>query len=202
MAAKQICWTTSLSAAADEVFSLSTGEPIRTAEDFAARVESGRANLVARAEALLRLLHPILEHHRDIRERLDAGSRLPDKARADIQQQLGQLVYPGFLTATPTHWRPHLSRYLCAIAVRLDKLSAGHPKDAVHQGYVAAAAAPLQRWVDQWPADHPWPAAMIEYRWHLEEFRVSLFAQSLGTSVRVSGKRLEERWAAAQQAAG
>ncbi len=165
-------------------------------------MEAGRANLVASAEDLLRLVRPMLERYREIHDRLDAGSRLPDSARVDIQQQLGHLVYPGFLTATPPQWRPHLSRYLHAIVVRLDKLAAGHPKDAVHQSYVADAASPLACWVHQWPAERPWPTAMIDYRWHLEEFRVSLFAQSLGTSVRVSGKRLEERWAAARDAAG
>jgi ATP-dependent helicase HrpA len=190
-----------LRAAADDAFALAAGEPVRTGAAFAARLESGRAKLVASAEALLRLVYPMLERHREIRDRLDAGSRLPDNARVDIQQQLSQLVYPGFLTATPPQWRRHLSRYLRAIVVRLDKLATGHPKDAVHQGYVADAAAPLKCWVEQWPADRPWPTAMIEYRWHLEELRVSLFAQSLGTSVRVSGKRLEERWAAARDTA-
>ena len=146
-----------LRAAADDAFALGAGEPVRTRAAFAARLEAGRANLVASAEDLLRLMRPMLERYREIRDRLDAGSRLPDSARVDIQQQLGHLVYPGFLTATPPQWRPHLSRYLHAIAVRLDKLAAGHPKDAVHQGYVADAASPLACWVHQWPAERPWP---------------------------------------------
>jgi ATP-dependent helicase HrpA len=49
----------------------------------------------------------------------------------------------------------------------------------------------------QWRAARPegtWPAAIVEYRWLVEELRVSLFAQQLGTARSVSSKRLEQAW--------
>jgi ATP-dependent helicase HrpA len=56
------------------------------------------------------------------------------------------------------------------------------------------AVARLERWRASQPPGTPWPAAVVEYRWLLEEFRVSLFAQQLGTARPVSAKRLEQAW--------
>ena len=57
-----------------------------------------------------------------------------------------------------------------------------------------AAAARLAHWRASRPAGVPWPAGVVEYRWLLEELRVSLFAQQLGTVRSVSAKRLEQAW--------
>jgi ATP-dependent helicase HrpA len=64
---------------------------------------------------------------------------------------------------------------------------------------VRAASEPLERWRAAQPPDWPWPPAVADYRWLLEEFRVSLFAQALGTSQPVSAKRLEQAWARAEK---
>jgi ATP-dependent helicase HrpA len=64
---------------------------------------------------------------------------------------------------------------------------------------VAAALERLENWRASYPVGWPWPAAVVRYRWLLEEFRVSLFAQSLGTAEKVSARRLEEYW---REAAG
>ena len=57
-----------------------------------------------------------------------------------------------------------------------------------------AAAARLDHWRVSQPPGAPWPAGVVEYRWLLEELRVSLFAQQLGTARPVSAKRLEQAW--------
>ncbi|HEX5418422.1 MAG TPA: DUF3418 domain-containing protein, partial [Gammaproteobacteria bacterium] len=62
------------------------------------------------------------------------------------------------------------------------------------QAAVEQAAARLEAWRLRQPPDWPCPPAVVEYRWLLEELRVSLFAQTLGTRRPVSGKRLEEAW--------
>jgi ATP-dependent helicase HrpA len=59
---------------------------------------------------------------------------------------------------------------------------------------IRAAEARLTHWQASQPTGAPWPAAIVEYRWLLEEFRVSLFAQQLGTARSVSAKRLEQAW--------
>ena len=57
-----------------------------------------------------------------------------------------------------------------------------------------AAAARLEHWRAARPDGVPWPPAIVDYRWLLEELRVSLFAQQLGTVRSVSSKRLEQAW--------
>jgi ATP-dependent helicase HrpA len=114
------------------------------------------------------------------------------RVRDDVAAQLAALVTPMFLSATPPEWRKALPRYLKAARARWEKRGSRQESELAAQ--VAAAAAPLERWRAQWPADWPWPAAIVEYRWLVEELRVSLFAQSLGTSRPVSAKRLEQAW--------
>jgi len=79
-----------------------------------------------------------------------------------------------------------------AARARWDKR--GDRRDAELARQARDAAAPLERWRAEWPEDWPWPRAVVEYRWLLEELRVSLFAQQLGTSRPVSPKRLEQAW--------
>jgi ATP-dependent helicase HrpA len=203
-----------LCASADEAFALEP--PVRTAAAFAACLDGGRADLVPAAERLAGLLRDILPIYRTLAARLEVDERrnvgersavryrgeqsgaryagLPPRASDDIAAQLDGLVHPYFLRETPVEWRRELPRYLKAIGARLDKLSQRAPKDAEHQAIVERAAARLEAWRARQPPDWPWPAAVVEYRWLLEELRVSLFAQSLGTRRPVSAKRLEEAW--------
>src|SRR5690606_6601807 len=128
-----------ISAAADEAFDLDA--PVRTAAAFDLRLEQGRAEIVPAAERLIELARGVLAEHRILKRRLEReGARLPDAAVDDIAEQLDALVRPGFLRATPARWRTHLTRYLKAAGLRLDKRS---PKDAEHQAVVRDAARRL-----------------------------------------------------------
>jgi ATP-dependent helicase HrpA len=124
---------------------------------------------------------------------------VPERALDDIAEQLGALVRPYFLTRTPVEWRPHLPRYLTAIRARWRKLEQLHPKDAELMARVHEATRRLAQWSEGASAAWPWPAPIVRYRWMLEEFRVSLFAQALGTAVPVSQRRLEEAWQQARR---
>jgi ATP-dependent helicase HrpA len=179
-----------LCASADEAFALEP--PVRTAAAFAACLDGGRADLVPAAERLVALLREILSIYRTLASRLEGA--LPERALRDIGAQLDGLVHPYFLRETPVEWRRDVPRYLKAIGVRLDKLEQRAPKDAEHQSIVELAVTRLDAWRARQPPDWPWPAAVVEYRWLLEELRVSLFAQQLGTRRPVSAKRLEEAW--------
>jgi ATP-dependent helicase HrpA len=113
----------------------------------------------------------------------------------DIRDQLSRLAGPTCLSTTPWAWLRHCPRYFRAIRARLDALgSGGMAKD--RERYEEF----LPRWQGylQWIAQHgPQCEAdpeLIQYRWMLEEYRVSLFAQKLGTSIPVSPKRLEQQW--------
>jgi ATP-dependent helicase HrpA len=182
-----------VSAAADDAFELDV--PIRTSADFDARLERGRAELVPAAERLIALARGVLAEHRIVKRRLErAAAHLREEAVDDLAAQLDALVHPRFLQETPSRWRAHLPRYLKAVGLRLDRLAQRAPKDAEHQAAVHDAAKRLEGWRQRHPPGWPWPDAIVDYRWLLEELRVSLFAQGLGTSRPVSGKRLEEAW--------
>jgi len=103
----------------------------------------------------------------------------------DVASQVGRLVYPGFVTATPPRWRPRLPVFLEAAERRLEKLPRRLERDA---GAMKSVARWEQSWASVAAVGEPRAA---ELRWLLEEYRVSLFAQEMGTSVAVSDKRLE-----------
>ena len=119
--------------------------------------------------------------------------------REEIAAQLGELVTSRTLSSTPPEWRKHLPRYLRAARARWEKR--GQKQDSELAAQIRAAAVPLERWRTEWPDGWPWPAAVVEYRWLVEELRVSLFAQQLGTSRPVSPKRLDQAWRRALDAA-
>jgi ATP-dependent helicase HrpA len=113
----------------------------------------------------------------------------------DIYEQFGQLTPPGFLAATPWTWLHQYPRYFRAIPIRLDAIRGGAlARDREHceeirrcwQTYVQRAQGNKQLGLDD--------RELTKYRWMLEEYRVSLFAQRLGTALPVSAKRLEQQW--------
>jgi ATP-dependent helicase HrpA len=112
--------------------------------------------------------------------------------RDEIDAQLAELVTPRMLTDTPREWRAHLPRYLKAAEQRWQKRA--HRDEPKLAAEVRAAATRLAQWRAARPDGVPWPGAIVEYRWLLEELRVSLFAQQLGTVRPVSSKRLEQAW--------
>ena len=113
----------------------------------------------------------------------------------DVQRQIAALVPVNFLTDTPWLWLNHFPRYLRAIVQRLEKLTRGG------QARDQEALEQLAPWItahEQRAALHQQRGAQDEqlvlFRWMLEELRVSLFAQPLGTSIPVSFPRLEKQW--------
>lgn len=115
----------------------------------------------------------------------------------DMREQLARLMPKNFIAATPAAWLPHLPRFIKGISVRLNKLlNAGLARD--QQGL--AQVQPLEKTYRERAEKHRREGtiddALVQYRWMLEEFRISVFAQELKTSVPVSGKRLGELWAA------
>jgi ATP-dependent helicase HrpA len=136
----------------------------------------------------------LLEYHR-ITQQLKQGN-LPLawlNSLKDIREQLASLIYAGFISQTPSAWLIHFPRYLKAIGVRLSKLQENPSRDQQR----CQAIAPLwQACCRQLEAQHPHGVSptLLRYRWLLEEYRVSLFAQELGTAYPVSAKRLECLW--------
>ncbi len=116
-------------------------------------------------------------------------------AHRDLKQQFSVLFCEDFLLQVPWGWLQEYPRYLSAIGHRLDKLGGQIGKDrtltaeleAYQKQYTTRAGG-----VPLWQQPEP----LQTFFWMLQEYRVSLFAQQLGTQVPVSSKRLNKQWEA------
>ncbi len=115
-------------------------------------------------------------------------------SRADADRQVGRLTAPHSLRDTPLDWLQQWPRYARALQMRLERLRGQAARDMDQSEQLAQLAEPLWAAIEQRPGLCLLCEAAMRYRWMLEEFRVSLFAQSLGTRVGVSAKRLQAQW--------
>jgi ATP-dependent helicase HrpA len=178
--------------AADQVIA-GAGGPAWDAEGFARLVAAARDGLAPRTASVVETVARILAEAHEVQIKLTgAGPGIPVLAPAlnDMRAQLAGLIYPGFIAEAGAARLPDLVRYLRAITRRLDKLGGESAKDGermaiVHR--VTAEHAAIRR--ERSPAARSAPA-VTAIRWQLEELRVSLFAQVLGTPGPVSEKRI------------
>jgi ATP-dependent helicase HrpA len=138
----------------------------------------------------------VLTRRLALQQRLERGFAVPADLlfRQDVQRQLDQLIHPDFLQATPWLQLQQLPRFLQAIEQRMEKYGTQKARD---QDATRELQALWQRYAERkaWCERHERAdEALDEYRWLLEELRVSLFAQALGTRVPVSAKRLQKFW--------
>ncbi|MCY1406111.1 RNA helicase HrpA [compost metagenome] len=103
-------------------------------------------------------------------------------------------MYPGFVRETPAQWLKELPRFLKAIELRLEKLPAQVQKDRVWSIELAGQWAQYQARASKHAQEGKRDPQLELYRWLIEEYRVSLFAQQLGTRVPISDKRLSKQW--------
>ena len=168
-------------------------EPLPSDEfSFKARIEEGRTRLNLIAQEIARLAASVLvEYQAAVRKLKDA--RAPKEVADDMQAQLQRLVPKRFLAVTPYAQLQHYVRYLKGVQARLDKLRADPARDAQR----LAELRPLEQRYLRALADRKGAAdaRLDEFRWLLEELRISLFAQELRTPQPVSVKRLEKAWA-------
>jgi ATP-dependent helicase HrpA len=179
-----------VSCAADYLMA-QAGGPARDREGFerlAAAVRSGlhevTADVVAHVESALRLAHAAQARLDD--SRADAIR----SAVADMRAQLSGLIYRDFVTATGYRRLPQLTRYLRGIERRLDKLAENPARDAANMAVAQRVEQAYRQTVADLPPARRTDPDITEIRWMLEELRVSLFAQTLGTLAPVSENRI------------
>jgi ATP-dependent helicase HrpA len=161
------------------------------AAEFKKRLDEGRGRLTLIANEVARLAATILaDYAAAVRKIKD--TRIQPDATADAAQQLQRLVPKRFLAATPWARLQHLPRYLKAIVLRLDKLRADPARDSTR----LAELKPQEQRYWRLVAERKGVAdeRMEDFRWLLEELRVSFFAQELKTPQPVSTKRLDKMW--------
>jgi ATP-dependent helicase HrpA len=167
-------------------------EPLPTGEaDFKKRVDEGRARLTLIASEVARLAGSILVEFAAAQRKIKDSKNATDAA-ADAAQQLARLVPKRFLTTTPYPQLQHFPRYLKAITLRLEKWRADPARDATRLTELRPQEQRFWRLVAERKGTID--ARMQEYRWLLEELRVSFFAQELRTPQPVSVKRLDKAW--------
>jgi ATP-dependent helicase HrpA len=187
---------------ADRAF-LSDGAEIRTEKEFRRRLDPGWCKLSEVAHKAAIELETILRDYQPLAANLigteEGFTRHPTawaESLIDMREQLQALIYPGFLSEVPSHWLGHYPRFLAAMKVRLGKLATAGPARDLKQ---LAEITPLWRAYQVRAAINRegdiLSPELEQFRWMVEELRVSLFAQELRTSVPVSAKRLREFWA-------
>ncbi|HYD80688.1 MAG TPA: ATP-dependent RNA helicase HrpA [Paucimonas sp.] len=172
-------------------------EPLpRNAEEFNIRKDEGKARLNLLVNEIARLTGQILAEYYVLPKKLQ-GIKAHAQAVVDIQSQLQALIGKRFVVETDYAQLAHFPRYLKAINVRIDKLRADPARDQRLLAEWNTIALPWQR-AQKGGAGKNDPK-MIEFRWLLEELRVSLFAQELRTPMPVSVKRLQKVWESMQR---
>lgn len=172
-------------------------EPLpANATDFQQRVQDGRGRLTLIANEVARMAGVILTEYAAAARKIKDTKNAPE-ATKDAGEQLQKLMPKNFIAVAPWAQLGHYARYLKAITTRLDKYRADPARDAAKLKELQPLEQRYWRLVAERKGQVD--ARMQEYRWMLEELRVSFFAQELRTPYPVSAKRLDKVWAQLQQ---
>jgi ATP-dependent helicase HrpA len=162
-----------------------------TESEFTAQKEKVRAELADRTlqitqqvEAILTLAHTV---NKKLKGKVDLTMLA---AQGDIKSQLQRLIYPGFACQSGEQKLPDLKRYLLALQKRLEKLPVNPNQDRLHTLELNDLEERYHALCKTMMGDEKDNSDLAEIYWMLEELRVSLFAQQLGTAYPISAKRI------------
>jgi len=168
----------------------------RDAAAFQVRCDAAKTRVNLIAQEITRLVGDILTQWEAVQKTL-AQAKPFAASHADLCAQLQTLMGKWFVRDTPYAQLKHFPRYLKAVQTRITKLRADPARDAQQMAEAAPLFTQYQRALTvRKGADD---AGLREFRWLLEELRVSLYAQELRTPMPVSVKRLQKMWAAQQR---
>jgi ATP-dependent helicase HrpA len=167
------------------------GGPAWDEQGFRTLQEQVRGGLEQATVDVVAVVAQVLAEAHAVSRQVEASASLALlPALADVRAQLAGLVHPGFVAATGRDRLPDLLRYLRAIGRRLEKLADDPARDRDRMGVVQRLQAGLDDALARLPVARREDDGVREVRWLLEELRVSLFAQNLGTRGSVSEKRI------------
>ncbi|HEY0061546.1 MAG TPA: ATP-dependent RNA helicase HrpA [Telluria sp.] len=172
-------------------------DPLPTdAASFNKRKDEGKSRLTLLVNEIARLVSQVLTEFHGLPKKLQGVN---PQAAADMTTQLQGLVHKRFLIENEYAQLAHFPRYLKAINVRIEKLRADPSRDAKLMAEWTQSAGHFMRAAKDRLAGKNTDPKMVEFRWMLEELRVSLFAQELRTPMPVSSKRLQKVWESMQR---
>jgi len=180
---------------------------VRNSAGFDAALDAGWDRLGATGRSLVELVQSIFTEHHQLIQMLDSAPAHWTAPLADIRHQLGSLFLGRFLVDTPFRWLIHFPRYLLAARRRIERLAAKYDTDT---DGITRDAQRVNEMLPLWSncivrIQHAggwgnlrgrWEVSdLAEFRWLIEELRVSLFAQDLRTAVPISIRKLTDQWA-------
>ncbi|MGB3383812.1 MAG: ATP-dependent RNA helicase HrpA [Marinomonas sp.] len=191
---KEVLLNDLLNAILDKVF-LDGRDLPRSKADFEHCIVTHKPQLVTVANEMANQLYRVLSSYQGVAKKMKGSIPLPwTRVYGDIKLQLENLIYPGFIGSTPLFWLGQLPRYFKGIEVRLERFQNHLNKE---NSYVTQLEGLWQTYLKQKKAHDDkslYDPELIKYRWMLEEYRISLFAQSVGTLEPISDKRLSKQW--------
>ncbi len=162
---------------------------IRSQQDFEQQLKDHKPNLISHANEMGKTIVDILTLYAEVKTQLKQ-LKINDEMISDIKEQLALLLYAGFIRHTPYQQLKAIPRYLKAVLYRLDK----RVNDPQKMQELNLYWHRYWKQVEQQSKKQLVLPEQDPFRWSLEEFRVSLFAQQLKTAYPVSSKRLEKAW--------
>jgi ATP-dependent helicase HrpA len=167
------------------------GGPAWDSAAFAALRDHVRGSLGDELSGVLSDVERVLTAAAAVSRRLSSTASLALlDSLTDIKEHLAALVFPGFVTATGAARLPDLARYLRALDRRLETLPDHPARDRERMARVAQVEQWYAEMLAELPAGTPPSPEFAEIRWMIEELRVSLFAQNVGTAYPISEKRI------------
>ncbi|HIF33852.1 MAG TPA: ATP-dependent RNA helicase HrpA [Planctomycetes bacterium] len=166
-------------------------------EGYRRWIKSGRQRVDLAVQDLCQFAGRLLKNYHRAAISLDksSASSWADSV-TDMRTQLQHLLIADFWCAVPFQWLQHFPRYLAGIARRIDKLSGNLERDRVNSATIAEFD---ERWREAERSEQTMNCELLQFRYLVEELRISLFAQDLGTAMSVSPQRLEKQWTQVQR---
>lgn len=168
----------------------------RRLKGFEEQVKRARTRLPAVSEAALRLFNAIAAEQHQLSLALGSAKGNLSRPASDIRAQNQRLICKGFFSTTPWPQLAQLPRYLKAMQLRLQKYPANAERDGKHAASIAELWGRYEMRLDLQRKAGEVDPRLLEFRWQIEELRVSLYAQELKTPYPVSYKRLDKLWTA------
>ncbi len=183
-----------LNAVLDKVFLDGMALP-RSESEFLKRIDSHKNTLVSVANTMAVQLFEVLSSYQKVAKRMKGNIPLPwTRIYGDIQIQLKSLIYPGFISETPLFWLEQFPRYFKGIETRLERFQNHLSKENAGVIELETLWERYNKQKTAHSAKNLYDPELMKYRWMLEEYRISLFAQLVGTLEPISDKRLSKQW--------
>ena len=186
-----------LSTIADRAF-IGEDDLPRTNDTFMKLKQRARTRLPAVTDALCRMVNAIATEYQLLTVKQAQMAVKPNgtanRLTRDVESQITKLVYKGCFSQTPWENISQLPRYLKALRLRIEKQPSNPDRDGKNAASVGLIWQNWEALVDKYTKTDRLSPKLMEFRWLIEELRVSLFAQELKTPSPVSIKRLEKIW--------